>query len=123
MKTASDPRHQNRIATVKELFAQSFTDQARLTELTNQVLKNREEIDKLISAAAPAWPIDKLNKIDLAILRLGVYELKFSDTPQKVVIDEAVELGKQFGSENTAGFVNGVLGAVMEGKTQEQYEQ
>lgn len=114
MKTASDPRHLNRISAVKELFAETFTDQESLSELTKSVLQKREDIDKLITVAAPAWPIEKLNRIDLAILRLGVYELKFTDTPPKVIIDEAVELGKQFGSENTSSFVNGVLGAVID---------
>lgn len=119
MKTASDPRHVNRISAIKELFAETFTGQGTLTQLSQQVLEKRAEIDQIITISAPAWPIDKLNRIDLAILRLGVYELKFTDTPVKVVIDEAVELGKQFGSENTPGFVNGVLGAVIEGKVHE----
>ena len=66
----------------------------------------------MIQKAAPAWPIDKLNRIDLAILRLAVFELTRSDTPPKVVIDEAVELAKEFGSEASASFVNGVLGTI-----------
>lgn len=114
MKTATDPRHLNRITTVKELFANTFTSQSDLSALSRSVLQYTETIDKLISSAAPTWPIESINRMDLAILRLGVYELKYTDTPPKVVIDEAVELGKQFGSENTASFVNGVLGAVID---------
>jgi len=113
MKTASDPRHIARINTIKELFADTFTGQAGLSELTKKVLEKKDIVDKLITDSAPEWPIDKLNRIDLAILRLGVYELKYSDAPAKVIIDEAVELGKLFGSENTSSFVNGVLGSVM----------
>ena len=74
-----------------------------------------KELDSKIEASAPAWPVDKLNKVDLAILRLAVYELLYESTiPQKVVIDEAVELAKEFGSENSYGFVNGVLGDILE---------
>ena len=58
------------------------------------------------------WPVDKLNKIDLAILRLAIYELENLEVPPKVVIDEAVELAKEFGSENSPSFVNGVLGTI-----------
>ena len=65
-----------------------------------------------IEAAATEWPINRLNKIDLAVLRLAVYELKYEETPPKVVIDEAVELAKEFGSENSSSFINGVLGTI-----------
>ena len=70
------------------------------------------ELDSQIQAAATDWPIDKLNRIDLAILRLAVYELKKGEAPPKVVIDEAVELGKEYGSENSSSFINGVLGTI-----------
>ncbi len=67
-----------------------------------------------IAIAAPQFPPEKLNKIDLAILRLGVFELIIEQKePQKVIIDEAVELGKEFGAENSPKFVNGVLGAIL----------
>ncbi len=66
----------------------------------------------MISTAAPQWSIDKLNKIDLAILWLAIYELENKDTPPKVVIDEAVELAKEFGSESSSSFINGVLGTI-----------
>ena len=65
-----------------------------------------------IKKAAPTWPIEKLNKIDLAILRLAVFELENQQTPPKVVIDEAIELAKEFGAESSASFVNGVLGTI-----------
>jgi len=112
MKTAKDPRHLERIKAIKELFAQSFATQSNSSVLTKKVLKKKASLDKQISVAAPTWPVDKLNKIDLAVLRLSVYELNFSKTPPKVIIDEAVELAKQYGSENSSSFVNGVLGTI-----------
>jgi transcription antitermination protein NusB len=112
MKTAKDPRHQKRREAVKILFAESFVHQKELPELAKKVLSKKKEIDKMIEEAAPAWPVEKLNKIDLAILRLAIYELENKKTPPKVVIDEAVELAKEFGSENSPSFVNGVLGTI-----------
>jgi len=112
MKTAHDPRHQNRREIVKELFAQSYASQPTVNEKVKLILAQKDELDEEIQAAATEWPIDKLNRIDLAILRLAVYELKNEETPPKVVIDEAVELAKEFGSENSSSFVNGVLGTI-----------
>jgi N utilization substance protein B len=112
MKTVKDPRHQKRRETVRELFAETFSEQPKYSQLTKQVLANKDAIDETIEQAAPAWSIDKLNKIDLAILRLAVYELDKGDVPPKVVIDEAVELAKEFGSENSPSFINGALGSI-----------
>jgi N utilization substance protein B len=112
MKTAKDPRHKVRRRAIKSLFAQSFVDQECKSEVAQEILKNKDEIDAKIEKSAPAWPIDKLNKIDLAILRLAVYEIDQKKTPPKVVIDEAVELAKEYGSENSPSFVNGVLGTI-----------
>src|SRR3989344_6407991 len=112
MKTARDPRHKKRRILIKELFAQSFTKQKKLSGQTIRVLSKIHMLDKKIGNAAPTWPIDKLNKIDLAILRLAVFELSNKSTPPKVVIDEAVELAKEFGSEASPSFINGVLGTI-----------
>jgi len=112
MKTARDPRHKKRRILIKELFAQSFTKQKILSSQTIRVLSKIHMLDKKIGNAAPTWPIDKLNKIDLAILRLAVFELSNKSTPPKVVIDEAVELAKEFGSEASPSFINGVLGTI-----------
>lgn len=112
MKTATDPRHLRRREAVKVLFAETFTKQPRPPELVEQILKQKNKLDKLIETAAPQWPIDKLNRIDLAILRLAVYELENEDTPPKVVIDEAVELAKEYGAESSSSFINGVLGTI-----------
>ena len=115
LKTAKDPRHQQRTEKIQLLYQYSFRPQAK--ESANpkiaSILTNLSKIDKLISQAAPNWPIEKLNKIDLAILRLAVYELKIKKkVPPKVAIDEAVELAKKYGSENSSKFINGALGAL-----------
>lgn len=111
-KKAIDPRHKKRQSTLKRLFAWDFNQKNPLNSLAEKVVKKIKKIDKIISQCAPKWPIEKINRIDLAILRLAVYELFFDPKiPDKVAIDEAVELAKEFGSENSSGFVNGVLGA------------
>ena len=115
MKTASDPRHKIRRKIVKDLFANSFASQTT-TLTTKKILNNLPEIDEKISKAAPEWPIEKINKIDLAILRLATWELMENKLPQKVVIDEAIELAKEYGSENSFSFVNGVLGTIINAK-------
>ncbi|MFC1625449.1 transcription antitermination factor NusB [Patescibacteria group bacterium] len=112
MKTSSDPRHKRRRDAVKALFAQSFATQPVKVELAREVLKKKSTLDKKIQSAAETWPVEKLNKIDHAILRLAVYELEEEKTPPKVVIDEAVELAKEYGGENSSSFVNGVLGTI-----------
>ncbi len=115
MKTSTDPRHLVRRQTVKELFAESYTHQKKMTALTKKVTENLSSLDTNIQDAAPAWTISKLNKVDLAILRLAVYELLYeTKTPPKVIIDEAVELAKEYGAESSPSFVNGVLGTVLE---------
>lgn len=79
------------------------------------VLQKQKELDLVIEKAAPEWPLDRISPVDRNILRLGLYELLFADrkeVPAKVAINEAIELAKQFGGENSSRFVNGVLGAV-----------
>ncbi len=112
VKTSTDPRHLRRREAIKVLFAQGFAKQPNLPELVQKIIKKKVKIDKQIEKAAPTWPVDRLNKIDLAILRLAIYELGYEDTPPKVVIDEAVELAKEYGSESSPSFVNGVLGTI-----------
>lgn len=99
---------------VKALFAESFMKQNAHNKQIQDILKNIKSIDKMIETIAPEFPIDKINKVDLAILRLGVYELTVdATTPFKVVIDEAIELAKEFGGEHSAAFVNGALGKLI----------
>ena len=115
MKTSSDPRHLARISTVKALFSLGFDQKSKIKDkLAGNVILKLKKIDKLIAAAAPEWKIDKINRIDLAILRLAVWELAVDKkNPAKAVIDEAIELAKRFGAESTPGFVNGVLGTIL----------
>ena len=112
MKTALDPRHKKRKELVKKLFSYSFQKKESNNDL-KPIINNLKKIDALISSCAPEWPVEKLNKIDLAILRLAVYELINKKNPKKVIIDEAIELAKEYGSQNSAKFINGALGAIL----------
>lgn len=112
MKTAHDPRHIKRRELVKALFAETYTKQEKRDPSVVEILRNKKRLDAKIEKAAPEWPIDKLNRVDLAVLRLAVYELEKGEAPPKVIIDEAVELAKEYGSDNSASFVNGVLGTI-----------
>ena len=98
-----------------EEFAQNKTDRPFMERLLTGILSKQTELDLVISKAAPEWPIDRISPVDRNILRLGLYELLFaerSEVPAKVAINEAIELAKQFGGDNSSRFVNGVLGAV-----------
>jgi len=98
-----------------EEFADSVADIDFMKNLFLGVTEKSEDIDKIITEAAPDWPLEKISNIDRNVLRLGLFELLFSDrdeVPPKVAINEAIELGKTFGGEKSGKFVNGVLGAV-----------
>jgi N utilization substance protein B len=96
-------------------FAPGSNDRPFMERLLKLVLDKRQDLDNLIEKAAPDWPIEKIAPVDRNILRIGLAELLFADrkeVPPKVAINEAIELGKQFGGETSGRFVNGVLGAV-----------
>lgn len=96
-------------------FAPGMGDFSFMNRLMTGVMDKCAELDTIIEKAAPEWPIDKISAVDRNILRLGLYELLFSDrgeVPAKVAINEAIELAKSFGGDNSSRFVNGVLGAV-----------
>lgn len=96
-------------------FAPNKADNPFIEKLLDGVLGKQPELDQVIAKAAPEWPIDRISPVDRNILRLGLYELLFADrkeVPAKVAINEAIELAKQFGGDNSSRFVNGVLGAV-----------
>ena len=113
MKSPLEPRHRRRREAVKDLFMQTFSQPAT-NELAKKVMQHYPALDSIILKCAPQWPVDKLNRIDLAILRLAIYEITVDKKePVKVIIDEAVELAKEFGSESSPSFINGVLGAVV----------
>jgi N utilization substance protein B len=141
MKEHNDPRHTTRAMVLQKLFTDQFDAdlkdnpsylhleegdiselndeneyiQEMFTQLYNGVNENTDKIDDLIKEHAPQWPITQIKKIDLQILRIAVFEGFVSKSvPPKVAIDEAIELAKEFGGENSAKFVNGVLGGIYE---------
>jgi N utilization substance protein B len=96
-------------------FASGMSDISFIENLTKGILAKREDLNHIIEKAAPDWPLDKISPIDRNVLRIGLYELLFSDrkdVPAKVAINEAIELAKTFGGETSGRFVNGVMGAV-----------
>ncbi|HMO78539.1 MAG TPA: transcription antitermination factor NusB [Candidatus Paceibacterota bacterium] len=98
-----------------EEFAQNKTDRPFMEKLLSGILRKQTELDLVLTKAGPEWPIDRISPVDRNILRLGLFELLFSErseVPAKVAINEAIELAKQFGGDNSSRFVNGVLGAV-----------
>lgn len=128
-----DPRHQARRLALLKFYAEYFTQADDIPEevvaeipestqadlnmvktLVEGVRSNKAELDRLIEECAPEWPIDRISKIDLAILRISIYEIVHNKVSPSVAIDEAVELAKEFGGENSSKFVNGVLGSVVE---------
>ncbi len=91
----------------------SAENSAFARELVSGVIQNKEKIDLNIQNFAPAWPIEQIPVVDRNILRLAIFEILLDNkVPVKVAINEAVELAKAFGSDNSAKFVNGVLGSV-----------
>lgn len=109
----SDANLEEIIAFNRQEFAPDFDDSGFVEELVNGVIEKQTDIDELIQHFAPHWPIDQITIVDRNVLRLGVYELKFSEVvPSKVAINEAIELAKGFGGEASGRFVNGVLGAI-----------
>jgi N utilization substance protein B len=105
-----------RLAAVAKEEYNHFTEGARfLRWLVSGVVRHKPALDELIQKYAPEWPVDQLAFVDRNILRLAIFEIggQESDTPPKVVINEAVELAKMFGSDSSPRFVNGVLGSAL----------
>jgi len=132
-------RHQSRSIAVQILYEQDFYNNEKeidqiikeriateniskeqkkfIQALIKGVLKNFEELNKIIQKAAPDWPLERMSAVDRNIIRLGLYELMYIDNeevPPKVAINEAIELGKDFGGETSGKFINGVLGTIYE---------
>ena len=96
-------------------FAIVSEDNSFSKSLIKGILKEQENLDNIIQQAAPQWPIEKISVVDRNILRIGIYELLFSDkqeVPPKVAINESIELAKAFGGENSGKFISGVLGTI-----------
>ncbi len=107
---------------VKE-FAKNSSDLSFVHSIVDGVVENISELDKIIVAAAPEWPLDKITIIDRNVLRVGLYELIYADkkeVPPKVAINEAIELAKEFGGSSSGKFINGVLGTVYKEIEEEQ---
>lgn len=105
--------------------ASHFSEFARSLELEESVrvyasilvkgaFENMKEIDSTISSCATRWNLSRISFIDRAILRYATYELRYTDVPKKVILNEAIELAKKFGENNSRRFINGVLGAIAE---------
>ncbi len=133
-------RHLSRSIVMQSLYEWDFSEKERdLKEITERnikdfgpglkdhkqfvwslitgVIKSMEKIDKIIEKSAPQWPIDQISIVDRNVLRIGIYELLYADkeaVPSKVAINEAIELAKSFGGENSGKFINGVLGTVFD---------
>jgi len=100
---------------LEELSCSDFQEKVFFEELVHNILKNIKKIDSLILKYAPQWPIGKITLVDRNILRIGIFELLISaQNPPKVIINEAIEIAKLFGSETSSKFINGVLGAIYE---------
>ncbi len=112
-------------------FAPGMEETEFAKELIKGVTEKIEKLDAVIEKAAPAWPINQVAIVDRNVLRIGIYELLFGnreEVPPKVAINEAIELAKSFGGENSGKFINGVLGTIYReigepGKEQQSKEQ
>lgn len=139
----NDPRHEARKLAMGSIFCWLFaeTDEEACMNLTKDLLEldasntdltqtsniikgikeHLDEIDNIIKECAPEWPLDKISKIDLVILRISIYEIVYGKSvPHKVAVNEAVELAKEFGNDTSSKFVNGVLGSVLENLDKEK---
>jgi N utilization substance protein B len=98
-------------------YKDQLDDTAFIKQLTLGVAKQADKLDAKLQPVAPEWPIDQIARMDRLVLRIGLYELENeADVPPKVVINEAVELAKAFGGDNSSKFINGVLGTLLREK-------
>ena len=98
-------------------YQETIDDKEFIERLVSGVASQQEAIDDIIRPVAPEWPIEQIARVDRVVLRIGVFELIFAgDVPPKVAINEAVELAKAFGGDNSSKFINGVLGTVLRNK-------
>lgn len=114
MKNKFDPRHIKRIKNIQSLFAWEYGSSGPNTPDSKKIVNKVKKIDIIIQENAPKWPLEKINKVDLSILRCALWELIYQKkTPSKVIIDEAIELAKEFGTESSPSFINGVIGSAV----------
>ncbi len=97
-----------------ERYTELVQDKKFIIDLVNGIIEQTSSLDSILQPIAPEWPLDQIARMDLIILRLGLYELNYEkNVPPKVVINEAVELAKAFGNANSSKFINGVLGTIL----------
>jgi N utilization substance protein B len=95
-------------------YKEMLSDTEFIRQLVKGVTKQAAQLDAKLQPVAPEWPIDQIARMDRIVLRIGLYELENeADVPPKVVINEAVELAKAFGGDNSSKFINGVLGTLL----------
>lgn len=111
--TGSTPSAQESFEAVAEHFELPEGARAFAKELVTGVVARREELDRILTRHATHWRIERMGAIERNVLRLALYELADGDAPAEVVLDEAVELAKRFGGEQSPAFVNGVLDAAL----------
>ena len=99
-------------------YQEVLEDKGFIARLVEGTTEKQDELDAILGPVAPEWPIDQIARMDRSLLRMGIYELLYGndDVPPKVVINEAVELAKAFGGDNSSKFINGVLGTVLKNK-------
>ncbi|MCC6711392.1 MAG: transcription antitermination factor NusB [Candidatus Pacebacteria bacterium] len=121
-----DPRHEKRAQLMQTVFALMFSGEEaqELAELLHleearEVINQATDLDQLVKEHAPERPLNEINQVDLAIMRVIIFESKTKNTPKKVLIDEAIELAKEYGSDSSPKFVNGVLGKILMEETNE----
>ena len=98
-----------------EEFGAGINEPEFVWRIVKGVTENLDSLDKIITQAAPQWPLSQISIVDRNVLRIGIYELLYADkneVPEKVAINEAIELAKNFGGANSRKFINGVLGTV-----------
>lgn len=107
-----------------ERYEQEIEDTDFVSELVSGVVEHEKDLDDHIRPLAPEWPLEQIARIDRNVLRLGLYELLYraEQVPPKVAINEAVELAKAFGSDNSSKFINGVLGTAYRTLVEESEE-
>ena len=116
----SDQRHEQREELLRDLFACTFNglhteriENVKNLEHIKEILTELTDLDLIIQASAPERSLTEINKVDLAIMRLIMFESKHADTPPKVLVDEGIELAKEFGSDSSPRFINGVLAQIL----------
>ncbi|KPU44912.1 hypothetical protein OXPF_13900 [Oxobacter pfennigii] len=106
-----------------DYFKENNTNAAEMEYISSIVsgtMNNIKDIDKIIEVHSKGWKINRLAKIDLSVLRLAIYEITKTDTPYSVVINEAVEIAKKYGTEKSGSFINGILASIIKEEKIEQ---